>query len=73
VALLIGSIELVGVLHDDLGWNNPVTTWISSINLNNFGFVIAGLFIVTWACAVAFWRYSGVERRWVPIPHNPAG
>jgi high-affinity nickel-transport protein len=73
VALLIGSIELVGVLHDDLGWNNPVTTWISSINLNNFGFVIAGLFIVTWVCAVTFWRYSGVERRWVPIPHTPAG
>ncbi len=73
LALLIGSIELIGVLHDDLGWTNPVTTWISSIDLNNFGFVIVGLFVVTWACAIVFWRYSGMERRWAPIPQNPAG
>src|SRR6201997_5233802 len=64
VALLIGTIELVSVLHDNLGWINPVTTWVSAFNLNNVGFTVAGLFIVTWACAIAYWRLTGAERRW---------
>jgi nickel/cobalt transporter (NiCoT) family protein len=66
VALLIGTIELVGVLHDDLGWTDPVTGWVSSINLNNFGFAIVGLFAITWACAITFWRLTGAETRWRP-------
>ena len=64
VALLIGTIELVGVLHDNLRWTNPATDWISALNLNNVGFTIVGLFVVTWACALAYWRLSGAERRW---------
>ncbi|MEE6170163.1 MULTISPECIES: HoxN/HupN/NixA family nickel/cobalt transporter [unclassified Mycolicibacterium] len=68
VALLIGSIELISVLHDDLDWVDPVSDWISSIDLNNFGFVIVGLFVTTWVCAVAYWRLSGIERRWQTDP-----
>ncbi|MGJ6126768.1 HoxN/HupN/NixA family nickel/cobalt transporter [Mycolicibacterium sp. Y3] len=64
VALLIGTIELVGVLHDNLGWVNPATDWVSAIDLNNFGFVIVGLFAVTWAVAIGYWRLSGAEHRW---------
>ncbi len=41
-----------------------MTTWISSINLNNAGFAIVGLFAVTWLCAVTYWKVSGVEKRW---------
>jgi hypothetical protein len=37
VAFLVGTIELISVLHDNAGWVNPVTTWISDINLNNVG------------------------------------
>ncbi|WP_375538414.1 HoxN/HupN/NixA family nickel/cobalt transporter [Mycolicibacterium sp. CBMA 234] len=68
VALLIGSVELIGVLHDKVGWVNPVTDWISGIDLNNFGFVIVGLFVVTWAIAILFWRISGAEKRWATAP-----
>jgi high-affinity nickel-transport protein len=64
VALLIGTIELVAVLHDDLGWIDPLTDWISSINLNNVGFAIVGLFVVTWLCAITYWKLAGVEQRW---------
>jgi high-affinity nickel-transport protein len=65
VALIIGTIELVTVVHDDLGWADPVTDWISAINLNNFGFVIVALFVMTWACAIAYWRLSHAEERWL--------
>ncbi len=67
VALLIGTIELVGVLHNDLGWANPAIDWVGAINLNDFGFVIVALFVATWACAIAYWRYTGAERRWQSI------
>ena len=64
VALAIGTIELVTVLHDRLGWVNAVTNWVSAISLNNFGFAIVGLFIVTWLCAITYWKLTGGERRW---------
>ncbi|MBV9024231.1 MAG: HoxN/HupN/NixA family nickel/cobalt transporter [Streptomycetaceae bacterium] len=64
VAFLIGTIELVGILHDQLGLTDPVTGWISGIDLNNVGFVIVGLFIVVWACALGYWRIAKVEHRW---------
>ncbi|WGL51268.1 HoxN/HupN/NixA family nickel/cobalt transporter [Nocardioides sp. BP30] len=64
VALLIGTIELVGVLDGNLGWSNPVTDWISDIDLNNVGFIIVGLFVAIWAAAIAYWNIAKVEDRW---------
>ncbi|MFI1797584.1 HoxN/HupN/NixA family nickel/cobalt transporter [Streptomyces sp. NPDC020379] len=64
VAFLIGTIELVTVLHDKLGMNDGVTGWISGLNLDNVGFVIVGLFVVVWAAALAYWRFGKVEQRW---------
>ncbi|SEL57864.1 HoxN/HupN/NixA family nickel/cobalt transporter [Streptacidiphilus jiangxiensis] len=64
VAFLIGTIELVGILHDQLDLTDPVTGWISGVDLNNVGFVIVGLFVVVWACALGYWRLAKVEHRW---------
>ena len=64
VALLIGTIELVSILHDDLDWADPVTRWVSGIDLNNAGLAIVVLFAVTWAGAIAYWKLAGVERRY---------
>ncbi|BBY05962.1 nickel/cobalt efflux system [Mycobacterium noviomagense] len=66
VALLIGSIELVSILHDDLRWVDPVTNWISSIDLNNAGLAVVGLFAVTWLGAIAYWKLANIEQRWQP-------
>jgi high-affinity nickel-transport protein len=71
VALLIGSIELIGVLHDQAGLTDPVTGWISSISLNNVGFVVVGLFVIVWAAAIGYWRLARVEERW-PSDPRPA-
>ncbi|HEU5355312.1 MAG TPA: HoxN/HupN/NixA family nickel/cobalt transporter [Actinocrinis sp.] len=64
VALIIGSIELISVVHDQFGLVNPVTDWISNLNLNNVGFVIVAAFVVVWAVAIAYWKLARVERRW---------
>ncbi|MFE6688247.1 HoxN/HupN/NixA family nickel/cobalt transporter [Streptomyces sp. NPDC057743] len=74
VAFLIGTVELVTVLHDKLGLNDPLTGAISALNLDNAGFVIVGLFVVVWAVALAYWRLGGVEKRWAArtSPAHPA-
>jgi high-affinity nickel-transport protein len=41
-----------------------VTGSISRIDLNNAGFVIVALFVAVWACALGYWRFAKVERRW---------
>ncbi len=70
VAILIGTIELVSVLHEKVGMDDPVTTWISGIDLNNVGFVVVGLFVVTWVVAIGYWKLAKVEDRWMP-PATP--
>ncbi|MET9403588.1 HoxN/HupN/NixA family nickel/cobalt transporter [Kitasatospora sp. NPDC002965] len=62
VAFLIGTIELVSVLHEKLDLTDPVSTWIAEISLDNVGYVIVGLFVVVWACALGYWRRAGRAR-----------
>ncbi|MET7574553.1 HoxN/HupN/NixA family nickel/cobalt transporter [Streptomyces sp. NPDC005492] len=64
VAFFIGTIELVGVLHDKLELTDATTNWISGLDLDNVGYVIVGLFVVVWAAALAYWRLAKVEQRW---------
>ncbi|MER7839111.1 HoxN/HupN/NixA family nickel/cobalt transporter [Streptomyces sp. NPDC096040] len=64
VAFFIGTIELVGVLHDKLDLSDAVTGWISGLDLGNVGYVIVGLFMVVWVAAVAYWKLAKVEQRW---------
>lgn len=64
VAFLIGTIELVGVVHQKFGMTDAVTGWIAGLDLGNVGFVIVGLFVVVWAAAILYWRLARVEQRW---------
>jgi high-affinity nickel-transport protein len=72
VALVIGTIELVTVLHEDVGFDDPVTNWVSGLDLNNVGFVVVGLFVVVWGGALLYWRLGRVEERW-GRHHGPGG
>ena len=64
VAFFIGTIELVGVLHDKFGMTDSVTGWIAGLDLDNVGYVIVGLFVVVWAAALSYWRLAKVEQKW---------
>jgi high-affinity nickel-transport protein len=63
VALIVGTIEIIGLLHDDAGIHNAVTDWISGLSLDHAGFIIAGLFVLVWAAAIAYWRLARIEDR----------
>jgi nickel/cobalt transporter (NiCoT) family protein len=73
VAFLIGSIEIVSVLHDNVGLQDPITDWVSGIDLNNVGLVIVGLFVLTWVVALTYWRAAKVEDRWTKSPPTGTG
>ncbi|AQT82977.1 nickel transporter [Mycolicibacterium litorale] len=64
VALIIGTIELVGVLADRLHIESGPLAAIANINLDYAGYVIVGLFIAAWLVAVSVWRFGRVEERW---------
>ena len=53
VALMIGTIELLGVLDV-----------IDDVALGLVGYLVVGVFVVTWALALAVWRYGRIEERW---------
>ncbi len=66
VALLIGTVELLGLFADQLGWRGGVWDWIAGLDLNTVGFVVVGMFVLTWAVALLVWRYGRIEQKWAP-------
>ncbi|MCK9877155.1 HoxN/HupN/NixA family nickel/cobalt transporter [Frankia sp. Ag45/Mut15] len=71
VALVIGTIELVGVLADRLDISTGPLAWIAGINLDYAGYTIVGVFFVSWVVALAVWRFAHIEDRW--SRHAPSG
>jgi high-affinity nickel-transport protein len=64
VALLIGSIELLDLFAGQLGWRGPFWDWLGGLNLNAVGFVVLGMFALTWAVALLVWRFGRFEEKW---------
>jgi high-affinity nickel-transport protein len=64
VAVMIGGVELLGLLAEQLGWRGGFWSWLGGLDLNAVGFVIGGLFVVTWLGAVLIWRYARIEEKW---------
>jgi high-affinity nickel-transport protein len=64
VALIIGTVELLGLVGDKAGLHGAFWDWIAGLDLNIVGYVIVGLFFATWAVAVAVWKFGGIEEKW---------
>ncbi|MGH3266088.1 MAG: HoxN/HupN/NixA family nickel/cobalt transporter [Trebonia sp.] len=64
VAFVIGTIELGGLLAQKLDAQGGFWTWLENIDINALGFIIVGMFVATWAIAVAVWRLGRIEERW---------
>jgi high-affinity nickel-transport protein len=64
VALVIGTIELGGLIASRLNLSGSFWHRFENININVLGFVIVGMFVVTWAIALSVWHYGRIEERW---------
>ena len=64
VALIIGTIELVGVLADQAKIDSGPLSAIASIPLDYAGYAIVAFFVLAWLTALAVWRFGRIEEKW---------
>jgi high-affinity nickel-transport protein len=64
VALIIGGIEIISIVTDKMGIKSGALAWIGGLDLNNVGYAIVGLFVLTWVVALAVWHFGRVEEKW---------
>jgi high-affinity nickel-transport protein len=65
ICFFIGTIEVLGILPMELGGlHSSFWNIMADFDINKAGFVIVGMFIVTWAGALAFWKFGHVEEKW---------
>jgi high-affinity nickel-transport protein len=64
VAVLIGGIEALGLIVDKLKLEGPFWDGISGLNesLANFGYLVVGVFLASWALSFLIYRWQGLER-----------
>ncbi|MER6137267.1 HoxN/HupN/NixA family nickel/cobalt transporter [Streptomyces sp. NPDC001815] len=71
VALLIGTVELLGLLAERFSLHGEFWDRVAGVDLNVVGFVIVGLFVATWVVALVVWRVGRIEERWTAGLREP--
>jgi high-affinity nickel-transport protein len=63
VAVLIGSIEALGLIKDQFGLNGGFWQWIETLNnnFNDLGFAIIGLFLVAWVVSFTIYKLKRLD------------
>lgn len=64
VALVVGTIVLAGLLAEKLGIDSGPLAWLGTLELGMVGYLVVGLFALTWLVALAIWKFGRVEERW---------
>jgi high-affinity nickel-transport protein len=73
VALIIGTIELIGVVADEANITSGPISAIAGIPLDYAGYGIVGLFFISWLIALSVWRLGRIEEKWsVHLAQAPA-
>jgi nickel/cobalt transporter (NiCoT) family protein len=69
VALLIGGIEALGLVAGKLGLEGGFWDMIGGLNggLANFGYLVVGIFLASWAVSYLLYRWQGLDR---PLVEN---
>lgn len=66
VALVVGVIVLISLLVDKLEIDSGPLAAIGALELDNVGYIVVGLFIITWVVAVSVWKFGRIEERYTP-------
>jgi high-affinity nickel-transport protein len=64
VAFFIGTIEILGLLGQELNLTGGFWSFMGNFDLNKAGFVIVGIFVLTWAVALSIWHFGHIEQKW---------
>ena len=66
VAFFIGTIELLGLLGQEFNLSGPFWDFLANFDINKAGFIIVGVFVLTWAVALSVWHFGHIEQKWDP-------
>jgi nickel/cobalt transporter (NiCoT) family protein len=72
VAVFIGAIELLGLLGQDGNLGGGFWSFLENFNINTAGFVIVGVFVLTWVVALSIWHFGKLEQKWDTRQPAPA-
>jgi nickel/cobalt transporter (NiCoT) family protein len=74
ICFFIGGIEVLSLIPQDFHVNSSSGFWafMANFDINKAGFIIVGMFIVTWAVSIAIWRWGHIEERWTARLHAPS-
>jgi high-affinity nickel-transport protein len=64
VALFIGTVEVLGLIAQELNLNGSFWDYMQNFNINRAGFIVVGIFVVTWIVALSIWHFGEIERKW---------
>ena len=64
IALFIGTVEILGLVATETGLSGSFWNFLARFSINRAGFVIVGVFVLTWLVALAIWHFGQVERKW---------
>jgi high-affinity nickel-transport protein len=64
VALVIGTVELGGLLAQKLGAHGPFWAWLEHIDIGSLGVIVVAMFLGTWVLALSIWRFGRFEERY---------
>jgi nickel/cobalt transporter (NiCoT) family protein len=67
ICFFIGGVETLGLFPQEIGGLSRTSGFwgfMYNFDINKAGFVIVGMFIVTWAAAMIIWRYGHIEEKW---------
>jgi high-affinity nickel-transport protein len=71
VALFIGTVEILGLIGQETNASGGFWEFVRNFNINRAGFVIVGIFVVTWIVALGIWHFGQIERKWEPQAGPP--
>jgi high-affinity nickel-transport protein len=64
VALFIGTVEILGLIGQEYDLTGGFWAFMGNFDINKAGLVIVGIFVLTWAAALAIWHFGKIEQKW---------
>ena len=64
VAFFVGTVEILALIGQETGASGGFWSFVAAFDLNKAGFVIVGVFVLTWIVALAIWRFGRIEQKW---------
>ena len=64
VAFFIGTIEILGLIGQEYNLTGGFWAFMANFDINRAGFIIVGIFVLTWAVALSIWHFGQIEQRW---------